>query len=210
MRFSILHIEDNREDAKLVERVLSLRFSQVSIKHVNNLKDFIAEIEYQEPDLVLSNYGLSTYSGELFLKTCRIEMPKIPFIFFTSAPIHNIRAKLLGDGASEVLNKREIDRLPDIIVDCLFHIKKDEEPSILKTLLRQISDPIIVKNDYGFITHVSDIACLQLGRTPKDLIGKRKLDVPVEFKPIYNENKKMVGEIGHLQVSAHMTKHQMS
>ncbi|MEQ9305572.1 MAG: hypothetical protein RJQ14_16795, partial [Marinoscillum sp.] len=76
MRFSILHIEDNREDAKLVERVLSLRFSQVSIKHVNNLKDFIAEIEYQEPDLVLSNYGLSTYSGELFLKTCRIEMPK--------------------------------------------------------------------------------------------------------------------------------------
>ncbi|MEQ8470312.1 MAG: response regulator [Marinoscillum sp.] len=211
MRFSILHIEDDQEDAKLVERVLRLSFPKISIKQVYNLKDFIKEIEYHQPDLVLSNYGLSTYSGELFLKTCRIEMPDVPFIFFTSAPTINIRSKLLGDGASEVINKSEIDRLPEVITDCLFQIKKDEEAAILKSLLRQISDPIIVKNDYGFITHVSDIACLQLGKRASDLIGKRKLDVPVDFRPIYNEDKDVVGEIGHLQVSsAQIAKHQLS
>ncbi len=210
MRFSALHIEENGKDANLVERVLHMHFPEAEVKHVNNLKDFIGIIESNPPDVVISDYGLANHSGEIFLKTCRIEIPDVPFIFFTNNSVASIRSKLLSDGANEVLNKLDVERLPGIVENALLQIHSNEEGNITSAILSQISDPIIVKNNFGFITHVSDIACLQLGKRPIDLLGTRELKIPVDFRPIRDAKGNTIGEIGHLRVgSAQMKKYEM-
>ena len=211
MRFSVLHIDENAKDARLVERILVMHFPDCTIKHVDNLKDFIHGIENQPPDIVISDYGLANHSGEIFLKTCRIETPDVPFIFLTKTPVANIRSKLLSDGASEVINKMEVERVPEIVEHLLLQTHTNEEANILLTILSQISDPIIIRNNYGFITHVSDIACLQLGKSATDLVGSRDIKVPVDFRPIRDSKGNSLGEIGHLRVgSAQMKKYEMN
>lgn len=211
MRFSILHIEEEAKDSRLLERILMMHFPDCSFKHVDNLKDFIDNIENHTPDIVVADYGLASHSGEIFLKTCRIEVPDVPFIFLTKTPVANIRSKLLSDGASEVINKMEVERMPEVVEQLLLQTHTNEEANILVTILSQISDPIIIRNNYGFITHVSDIACLQLGKSAADLIGAREVKVPVEFRPIKDSKGNNLGEIGHLRVgSAQMKKYEMN
>ncbi|WP_258100018.1 response regulator [Marinoscillum pacificum] len=211
MRFSVLHIEENGKDARLVERVLMMHFPEVEVHHVNNLKDFIQLIENNPPDIIISDYGLANHSGEIFLKTCRIEVPDVPFIFFTNTSVGAIRSKLVSDGAKEVLNKMEAERLPEVVENALLQIHVNEEANILSSILSQISDPIIIRNNYGFITHVSDIACLQLGKSLSDLMGTRDVKVPVDFRPIKDKKGNTIGEIGHLRVgSAQMKKFEMN
>ncbi|HCX20722.1 MAG: hypothetical protein CMB80_07745 [Flammeovirgaceae bacterium] len=211
MRFSVLHIEENGKDARLVERILVMHFPDVEVHHVNNLKDFIQFIESTPPDIIISDYGLASHSGEIFLKTCRIEIPEAPFIFLTNSSVAAIRSKLLSDGAKEVLNKMEVERLPEVVENALLQIHVNEEANILTTILTQISDPIIIRNNYGFITHVSDIACLQLGKGSADLVGSRDVKVPVDFRPIKDNKGNTIGEIGHLRVgSTQMKKYEMN
>ena len=85
MRFSILHIEEEAKDSRLLERILMMHFPDCSFKHVDNLKDFIDNIENHTPDIVVADYGLASHSGEIFLKTCRIEVPDVP-LFSSQKP----------------------------------------------------------------------------------------------------------------------------
>ncbi|WP_421874231.1 response regulator [Marinoscillum sp.] len=211
MKFSALHIEENTKDSRLVERVLLMHFPDCMYTNVDNLSDFIEHIENRTPDIVISDYGLANHSGEVFLKTCRIEIPDVPFVFLTKSSVINIRSKLISDGASDVLNKMEVERLPDVVEHALLQTQTNEEANILVTILSQISDPIVIRNNFGFITHISDIACLHLGRSATDVVGTRDLKVPVEFRPIKDSKGNKIGEIGHLRVgSAQMKKYEMN
>ena len=77
----LLHLEDNNNDAELVENVLRKAWPACKIKRAETRKDFLAALDRGEFDLILSDFALPGFDGISALKIARVKSPDVPFIF---------------------------------------------------------------------------------------------------------------------------------
>ncbi|MEI7829777.1 MAG: ATP-binding protein [Prolixibacteraceae bacterium] len=107
----ILHLEDNMNDALLVQSILR----QASIKFEYVLTD--SEIEFQaflqkkEFDIILSDYHLPDYTGTEALLYVRSNFPNIPFVFLSGTMGEEAAIESLLSGATDYVLKNRLERL---------------------------------------------------------------------------------------------------
>src|SRR3954471_9089306 len=77
----ILNLEDNVNDAELNEAMLSARWPQCELLRVDNRQDFIAALEQDDVDLILSDYTMPGFNGLEALSIARERRPQTPFLF---------------------------------------------------------------------------------------------------------------------------------
>lgn len=112
---TILHLEDSDLDAELVRDRLEKAGLPVAIERVSNRKDFIARLQQQRYDLVLSDYQVPTFQGLAALELARGYQPDTPFIFVSGAMGEEFAIETLKRGATDYVLKQRLTRLPAAI-----------------------------------------------------------------------------------------------
>jgi len=112
----ILILEDDAVDAQLIQQ--ELRRSQLAhtSKVVAEERDFLASLEYFQPDIVLADYRLPGYDGMAALAAVRRKNPNLPFIFVSGVMGEELAVEALKCGATDYVVKDKLGRLAPAIL----------------------------------------------------------------------------------------------
>ncbi len=113
--FRLLLLEDNQLDADLITAAIRRELPNVAIDHVMGREDFLARLESDRPDLVLSDYSLPQFDGFGALAIVRQIAPDLPFIFVSGVLGEEIAIESLRRGATDYVLKQRLARLPAVV-----------------------------------------------------------------------------------------------
>lgn len=112
----ILHLEDNIDDAFLIEQTIkkdniSCEFTRVGLKH-----EFIEALNKEDFDVILSDNCLPDFDGISALNMVREKAPDVPFIFVSGTLDEKIAIQLLHYGAVDYALKSNLNKLSSIVL----------------------------------------------------------------------------------------------
>src|SRR5688500_14462722 len=79
----ILHLEDDRDDAELVDAELAAAGIACEIARVDTVGAFVKELEGGGVDVVLSDFSMPSFNGLAALTIARERWPDVPFLFIS-------------------------------------------------------------------------------------------------------------------------------
>lgn len=126
-KLDILMLEDNEDDAFLILSTLQqseLKFNHI---HVTNQFEFLEQLKEYEPDIILSDYGLTSYNGLAALRDKREHGVNCPFILVTGSLPDDIAVECLKAGVDDYILKDRLSRLPDAIRQVMDRQYSEEE-----------------------------------------------------------------------------------
>src|SRR5262245_50428572 len=97
----LLLLEDHPDDAFLLCRSLATAWPDCHIRSVDNETDFVAALNQEEWDAILSDYRLPNFNGMAALKMVRERRPGIPFLFVSGAIGDEVAVESLKAGATD-------------------------------------------------------------------------------------------------------------
>src|SRR5580704_17989821 len=107
----ILSLEDDPNDAELVQETLSNGGLTCHITRVETEADFLATLEQESFDLILADYTLPSFDGLSALKIARRNWPHVPFIFVSGTLDEEVAIEALKIGATDYVFKTRLSRI---------------------------------------------------------------------------------------------------
>jgi two-component system cell cycle sensor histidine kinase/response regulator CckA len=107
----ILHLEDNPNDAALVQSILEDEGIVCSITCVKERDDFVAALEKGGIDLVLSDFTLPSFDGMSAIATVHDRWPDRPVILVSGTAGEELAIDSLKSGATDYVLKDHLFRL---------------------------------------------------------------------------------------------------
>jgi PAS domain S-box-containing protein len=107
----ILLLEDDPNDARLIEDLLEADRFVCRITCVQSRTDFLASLENAEFDLILSDYKLPSFDGLSALNLALSVRPDLPFIFVSGTLGEEAAIEALKIGATDYVLKTRMSRL---------------------------------------------------------------------------------------------------
>ena len=111
----ILHLEDSRLDADLVEATLASGGLAAEIVRVDGRETFEAALESGQFDVILADYNLPTFDGVSAQVLAAQSHPEVPFIFLSGSIGEELAVERLKDGATDYVLKDRMARLPSAV-----------------------------------------------------------------------------------------------
>jgi CheY-like chemotaxis protein len=133
----ILILEDDAWDAELAQRLLADAGIEFTAIVVATEAAFVEQLTAFRPDIILSDFSLPDFSGEIALKIARDQCPGVPFIIWSGALGDEAAVKLIKQGATDYLLKDRPARLPSAILRALAEV---DERARLAQLEGQLTD----------------------------------------------------------------------
>ena len=115
----VLMLEDDPEDAELIEIFLRSSFPNISITLVVTKEAFVKTLDEKQTDVILSDYNLPQFSALDALKIRNEKKLHIPFILVSGAIPEQFAVTLLRAGASDYILKDRPQRLVTAISEAL-------------------------------------------------------------------------------------------
>ncbi|MEH2246855.1 hybrid sensor histidine kinase/response regulator [Nostoc sp.] len=109
LRFLLL--EDSLLDAELAQAMLTEGGINCELIRVETGADFLAALESETFDLILSDYALPSFDGISALEIARNRTPEVPFIFVSAALGEELAVEALKNGATDYVLKQRLGRL---------------------------------------------------------------------------------------------------
>jgi PAS domain S-box-containing protein len=107
----ILYLEDDPNDAELVQETLSADSISCHLTRVETEADYIASLEQGGFDLILADYTLPSFDGMSALKIARQNWPLLPFIFVSGTLGEEVAIEALKFGATDYVFKTRMSRI---------------------------------------------------------------------------------------------------
>jgi len=174
----LLHLEDNSNDAELVENVLRTAWPACKIKRTETRKDFLAALEREEFDLILSDYTMPDLDGLSALDLALEKRPGKPFIFLSGTIGEERAVEALKRGAVDYVIKDRPARLVPAIRQALDKIEKKGQLQQAEArvreqaaLLSKAHDAIWVTDIRQRITYWNPSAAQLSGWTEEEALG---------------------------------------
>jgi two-component system cell cycle sensor histidine kinase/response regulator CckA len=175
---NLLHLEDNRNDAELVEHVLHAAWPACKIKRADTRKDYLAALGRGEFDLILSDYTMPDLDGLSALDLAREKCPDKPFIFLSGTIGEERAVEALKRGAVDYVVKDRPARLVPAIRQALDKIEKRHQLQQAEgqlreqaALLAKAHDAIWVADIKQRITYWNASAARLSGWTEEEALG---------------------------------------
>ena len=106
----ILHLEDNPNDAELIQAVLETEGIPCHVTRVETQAEFFASLEQGGYDIILADYTLPSFDGLSALKIALEKCPDVPFIFVSGTLGEEVAIEALKIGATDYLLKERLSR----------------------------------------------------------------------------------------------------
>lgn len=107
----ILLVEDNPDDALLLERHLRKNGFIPSVQRVETAPEMIQALAGTLPDLILADYNLPEFSGPAALQILRASTLDIPFIMLSGVMTETTAVESMRAGAQDYVTKQNLIRL---------------------------------------------------------------------------------------------------
>lgn len=148
----ILLLEDDPNDAVLVERALRGFAEDLVTRRVTDEPGFRAALEEFRPDVVLADHTLPGFSGEKALEIVRERDPHLPFIYVTGSLGDQVAVDALRAGATDYVLKDRLARLAPAAERALTQAaerrRRQEAEDRYRLLVEQI-DAITYMTEFG-------------------------------------------------------------
>ncbi|HXF10476.1 MAG TPA: response regulator, partial [Desulfuromonadaceae bacterium] len=133
----ILNVEDNANDAELNEAMLSARWPHCELLRVDNRDDFIAALEHEGVDLILSDYTMPGFNGLEALNIARERKPDVPFLFVSGTIGEDAAIEAMKNGATDYVLKHRLMRLIPAVDRALRESEEHAERERAETAMRE-------------------------------------------------------------------------
>lgn len=107
----ILHLEDDLNDASLVESMLQTDGFTCGTTRVQTRAEFVQRLERGGVDLILSDFALPKFDGMSALEIAHAQWPEIPFILVSGTVGEEFAIESLKSGATDYVLKERLARL---------------------------------------------------------------------------------------------------
>ncbi len=107
----ILHLEDNPNDAVLIQSTLESENLACTINRVQTRDDFLRALEAGGIDLILSDYSMPTFDGLSAVKMVHADWPEIPIVLVSGTLGEERAVDALKSGATDFVLKGSLSRL---------------------------------------------------------------------------------------------------
>ena len=134
---SILYLEDDPQDAELVQAMLETEGVVCLITRVETQTDFLASLEHDGFDLILADYSLPSFDGISALKLAVDRRPELPFIFVSGKMGEEVAIEALKIGATDYVLKTRLSRILPSVQRALREGRERAERSIAEQALRR-------------------------------------------------------------------------
>jgi signal transduction histidine kinase/FixJ family two-component response regulator len=109
---AVLLVEDNPDDAFLLERHLRRNGVAVQVTRVETAEELVAELGRERPpDVLLADYNLPHFSGPAALQILKASGIDIPFIMMSGAVSEETAVESMRAGAQDYVTKQNLTRL---------------------------------------------------------------------------------------------------
>ena len=191
----ILLVEDDSNDAILIERELRRAGLEYGSLRVHRKDQFVSALASYHPDIILSDHGLPAFDGLTALAIAREKVPDTPFIFVTGSLGEEMAIKTLKSGATDYVLKHALGNLAPAVRRALSQAadrarrKSAEEALRLfqarkAAILEAALDAIITIDHEGKILEWNRAAQAMFGYTRDEAINQEmaELILPPELR----------------------------
>ena len=141
-RPSILHLEDDSNDAELIQFHLRSKRFDCAITWVKTSQEFIEALETGTFDLVLSDYRMPGFTGDDALRMVRTSHNPLPFIMLTGELGEDRAIETIKRGATDYVLKGNLARLVPSIERALREARAEAERKRGEAELRDLKDQL--------------------------------------------------------------------
>lgn len=182
----ILNLEDNANDAELNEAMLAARWSHCELVRVDRREDFIAALEQEDIDIILSDYTMPNFDGLEALSLARERRPEVPFLFVSGTIGEDAAIEALKNGATDYVLKHRLMRLIPAVDRALREVKgrlereqaeefMRESEHKYRTLFECLGDAAFLTDDEtGRVVDANQRAETSLGRSRWEILGRNQ------------------------------------
>jgi PAS domain S-box-containing protein len=133
----ILYLEDDPQDAELVQAMLEGEGVTCLVTRVETQQDFLASLEQDGFDLILADYSLPSFDGISALKLAVDRRPELPFIFVSGKMGEEVAIEALKIGATDYVLKTRLSRILPSVQRALREGQERAERAIAVEALRR-------------------------------------------------------------------------
>jgi two-component system, cell cycle sensor histidine kinase and response regulator CckA len=136
-KITVLHLEDNVNDAELVHAKIDEAEIRAEYTVVQTRQAFVQALEQHRFDLVISDFSLPSFNGKKALEVVRNMRPDIPFIFVSGTIGEDAAIESLIHGATDYVLKSRLSRLIPAIKRALHESDQAKERKRAEEALQQ-------------------------------------------------------------------------
>jgi two-component system cell cycle sensor histidine kinase/response regulator CckA len=123
----ILHLEDNPNDAALIQSALEKGDISCNTTRVHTRAEFGAQLGRGCYDLILSDYSLPAFDGLSAVAIVRAQWPELPFILISGTMGEDFAIESLKSGATDYVLKTRLSRLVPAVHRAMREVKERAE-----------------------------------------------------------------------------------
>jgi len=135
----ILLLEDNADDAELVERELVKEKISFVMRRAETKEQFLQELENYNPDIILADYRLPSFSGLQALDMVLDRYAHIPFIIVSGTLGEEIAIDTMKSGATDYVLKDKLGRLSFSVKRAIKGMREKEDLLSTERELMEVS-----------------------------------------------------------------------
>lgn len=127
----ILLLEDSESDAALIAHELKAGGLHFRLGRIESEAELRRELELHQPDIILSDHGLLTFSGFRALEIVRQVQPTLPFVFVSGSNDQQMIVDMYERGATDYVFKNDIHDLVPAVRHALEEHQDEAVTSVL-------------------------------------------------------------------------------
>lgn len=181
---SLLLVEDNQDDAALLERFLRRNGFAPSVTRVETAGEMTAAIAAHPPDIVIADYNLPNFSGPEALSLVRQSGFDLPFVMMSGAISEETAVESMRHGAQDYVTKQNLARLVPVLERELreaaarrSRVATERALEVSEMRFHRLVDAmplgLLIGQSSGRITYANDAAIRLLGYREVELMTGR-------------------------------------
>ncbi|HTL72153.1 MAG TPA: response regulator [bacterium] len=149
----ILHLEDDPDDAALIEATLVSGGIPATITRVQTRADFVAALEQGGIDLILSDFSLPAFDGLSAVEIVRAHWPETPVILVSGSLGEERAIDSFKSGATDYVLKERLARLAPAVRRAMQEVGAQAESKRLEKQLIEAQKMEVIGHLAGGVAH---------------------------------------------------------